>query len=146
MHHTWDLPLCVGLLGLAVTLRPLLGDPPAGWRMLLTWLTWPRVRGWFLALALPVVGAYPLPAFHIAFQNSVSGIGRVTTPTDPVQFLIIFGLWMFITASFFFVELRDWWERRLALDARWSLGIASPRRASGCYPAFPRSCCSWPRT
>jgi YYY domain-containing protein len=113
--NTWDLPLCVGLTGLAVTLRPLLGDPPAGWRALRASLTWPRVRAWLAALALPVAGAYVLYLpFHIEFQNGVSGLGPVTTPTDPGQFMILFGLWIFITASFFFVELRDHWPQVLA--------------------------------
>ena len=69
---------------------------------------------------MPFAFAYLLYLpFHIYFQNGVSGIGRVTTPTDPSQFLILFGIWMFIVASFFFVELRDWWEHNVAAGVGW---------------------------
>src|SRR5262249_5474665 len=52
--------------------------------------------------------------FHANFQNFVSGTGPVTTPTDPAQFAIIFGLWLFLVASFYVVELRERWERARA--------------------------------
>ena len=53
--------------------------------------------------------------FHRNFQNFVSGTGPVTTPTDPGQFVTLFGLWLFLVASFFFVELRDRLERVIGM-------------------------------
>ncbi|MBF6591031.1 MAG: hypothetical protein IVW57_10965, partial [Ktedonobacterales bacterium] len=112
---TWDVPLSLVLVGMALTLRPLLGEPPAAWRGLGAWLSWPRVRAYGSALALTLVGAYLLYfPFHASYaQVGVSGLGPVTTPTDPGQFVTLFGLWLFLTASFFFVELRDHWERAI---------------------------------
>jgi YYY domain-containing protein len=85
-----------------------------GWgvRSLLRAITWPAMRNYIVALVAVVGAAYALYApFHAHFQNFVSGIGQVTTPTAPYQFVTLFGIWLFLTASYFFVELRDRWER-----------------------------------
>jgi YYY domain-containing protein len=45
--------------------------------------------------------------FHADYQNFVSGIGTVTVPTEPFQFVTLFGIWLFLMASFLLVELHD---------------------------------------
>ncbi len=60
-------------------------------------------------------GAYALYLpFHANFQNFVSGTGPVTTPTNPGQFVTLFGLWLFLVASFFFLETSRSVERVFA--------------------------------
>jgi YYY domain-containing protein len=70
--------------------------------------SYPDLRNYLVALALTFGAAYVLYLpFHSNFQNFVSGIGPVTTPTSPLLFFELFGVWLFLIASFFFVELYD---------------------------------------
>ena len=85
-------------------------------------------RNYVAALALTFGGAYALYLpFHSNFQNFVSGTGPVTTPTAPLLFFELFGVWLFLIASFFFVELRD------RLEAIWSRSGRADRAGNGLW-------------
>jgi YYY domain-containing protein len=104
--NTWDLPTYAALFALVLALRLL--PTRGGWRALRDAITWPLVRGYAAALALVLGLAYALYApFHAHFTTFVSGTGTVTTPTAPYQFAVLFGVFLFLTASFFVVELTD---------------------------------------
>ena len=109
--NTWDLPTYGLLVALVLALRLLPSGSDGFWRTLRS-LKWADVRNLVIAAALTFAGAYALYLpFHANFQNFVSGTGPVTTPTNPAQFVTLFGLWLFLAASFFFLELRDRIER-----------------------------------
>ncbi|HEY7850756.1 MAG TPA: DUF2298 domain-containing protein, partial [Ktedonobacterales bacterium] len=114
--NTWDLPACALLLVAACTLRllPFGSQKPPAWRGLAALIRWPAIRAWALAIGATLAATYLLYLpFHATFENFTSGIGKVTTPTNPGQFFTLFGIWLFLIVSFFVVELRD----RLNRDA-----------------------------
>jgi YYY domain-containing protein len=123
--NTWDFPTCALLLAATLIARALgwgraAGErPPPGW---------PVVRGVAGAIALTVGAAYALYLpFYLHFQSFVSGTGPVTTPTDPHQFLTLFGLWFFLLASWWVVAALDRWPAArgwVALVAALVLGLA----------------------
>ncbi|HEX5547612.1 MAG TPA: DUF2298 domain-containing protein, partial [Ktedonobacterales bacterium] len=109
--NTWDLPTYGLLVALVLLLRLFPNGGVGFWRTLKS-LSWRAIRNVALAVALTFVGAYALYLpFHANFQNFVSGTGPVTTPTNPAQFVTLFGLWLFLVASFLFLELWDRVER-----------------------------------
>ncbi|HET8907150.1 MAG TPA: DUF2298 domain-containing protein [Ktedonobacterales bacterium] len=109
--NTWDLPTYGALVALVLALR-LLPAGSGGFWSVMRGLSWPKIRNFALAAGLTFAGAYALYLpFHANFQNFVSGTGPVTAPTNPAQFVTLFGLWLFLVASFFFVELHDRIER-----------------------------------
>jgi YYY domain-containing protein len=116
--NTWDLPTYGALLALVLLLQLL----PSGSQRQGVWQTirsirWPAMRNVALAIALTFAGAYALYLpFHANFQNFVSGIGPVTTPTSPVLFAVLFGIWLFLVVTFFFIEARDRLESLLGND------------------------------
>jgi YYY domain-containing protein len=104
--NTWDLPTYAALFALVLALRVL--PARGGWRALLGALDWPLLRNYAVASVVVLGLAYALYApFHSHFATFVSGIGTVTTPTAPYQFAVLFGVFLFITASFFVTELAD---------------------------------------
>jgi YYY domain-containing protein len=112
---TWDLPTYGLFVAVALALRLLPFGKPERWKRLRDIVSLRLVRGYVLALLVTFGATYALYfPFHADFQSFVSGTGPVTTPTDPNQFLTLFGLWLFLVVSFFVVELRDRWERRVA--------------------------------
>ncbi|HEY7985134.1 MAG TPA: DUF2298 domain-containing protein, partial [Ktedonobacterales bacterium] len=123
--NTWDFPTCALLLAATLIARALgwgraAGErPPPGW---------PVVRGVAGAIALTVGAAYALYLpFYLHFQSFVSGTGPVTTPTDPHQFLTLFGLWFFLLASWWVVAALDRWPAArgwVALVGALVLGLA----------------------
>src|SRR5262249_57076323 len=89
----------------------------ASWSAVRARLTsWTVIRAYLLALGLILGGAYLLYLpFHTWFYSFIpGGTGPVTTPTDPRLFFTLFGIWLFLLAAFFTVELRDRLERRSA--------------------------------
>lgn len=115
--NTWDLPFCALLLILicAIRMLPLGSSRPTAWRDALSAFTWPVVRRWALVIGALLVATFLLYLpFHLNYQNFTSGIGIVTTPTDPRQFLTLFGIWMFLIVSFLIVELHDRLRREAA--------------------------------
>lgn len=112
--NTWDLPTYGLLVALVLALRLF---PPGsdGFWSTLRLLSWPAIRNVALATGLTFAGAYALYLpFHANFQNFVSGPGPVTTPTNPAQFVTLFGFWLFLVASFLSIELWDRIERFFA--------------------------------
>ncbi|HKV83514.1 MAG TPA: DUF2298 domain-containing protein [Ktedonobacterales bacterium] len=131
---TWDLPTYAILFAVALGLRQLPFGEPERWRSPRLLLTWPLIRNYVAALLVTFGATYALYfPFHADFQNFVSGTGPVTVATDPLQFLTIYGLWLFIVVSFFFVELYDRLKPRFAalspyfeeqpLRGAWALGL-----------------------
>jgi YYY domain-containing protein len=106
--NTWDLPTYALLFAVALGLRLLPMGSGGGWASVRARITWPALRNYAVAAGLTLAGAYALYApFHSNFQNFLSGTGTVTTPTDPWLFFVLFGVWLFLLVSYFFVELRD---------------------------------------
>jgi YYY domain-containing protein len=113
--NTWDFPTAALLLTAALTLRELEIGGGAGWRAVRARLRWDVLRRLLASIVLTVGLAYVLYLpFYAHFQTFVSGTGLVTRPTDPNQFFTLFGIWLFLLATFFFVGLRDRGEQLLA--------------------------------
>ena len=106
--NTWDLPYCALLVVAALALRRLPFGTRVRWAEARAALTWPTVRSFALEAGVTLAATYALYLpFHATFQNLYSGIGPVHTPTDPNQFFILFGIWLFLIVSFLAVELCD---------------------------------------
>jgi len=112
--NTWDLPayglLFAGAVGIWALWTHWIGPgrrlAEIGW--------WPLIRNYAAVMILCLAGGYALFApFHAMFQVDVSGIGTVTTPTDPNQFATVFGIWLFLAASYLVVGVRDRIERMM---------------------------------
>jgi YYY domain-containing protein len=116
--NTWDVPTYAMLVLLALVLRE---------------FTVQR-RGWLLPYAalkrllLTMVGIaacaylFYLP-FYTHFQSFVSGTGTVPHQDKLSDYTTLFGIWLFITASFFFVELYQWASARLTLNLTLGRGM-----------------------
>jgi YYY domain-containing protein len=116
--NTWDLPTYGLLVALVLALR-LFPAGGVGFWWTLRHPSWPALRNVVLAVVLTFTGAYALYLpFHANFQNFVSGTGPVTTPTNPAQFVTLFGIWLFLVASFLFLELWDRVERTFGGEDR----------------------------
>ena len=126
--NTWDAPTYGLIIGAALLI--------ARWRVALvavrageTWgqqLRWPVIREMVVMLAGIAGGAILLYLpYHAHFQSFVNGTGPVTKPTDPGQFLLLFGFWLFIVGTAFFVEIHDRWERRVARQWQPDAGLMS---------------------
>lgn len=112
--NTWDLPYCALLIVAALALRRLPFGTRTRWAEARAALTWPTVRSFALEAGVTLAATYALYLpFHATFQNFTSGIGPVHTPTDPGQFFIVFGIWLFLIVSFLAVELCDRLRRDL---------------------------------
>ncbi len=134
--NTWDLPTYAALFAVVLALRLL--PTRGGWRALLGAITWPVVRGYAVALALVLGLAYALYApFHAHFATFVSGTGTVTTPTAPYQFAVLFGVFLFLTASFFVVELADRIEQGIVALGAPTLDRAFTERPYDDEPLLP---------
>ena len=114
--NTWDFPTMALLVVATLILRELrIGGNGGGWRAVGARLRWPVLRRLAAQIVVVVGGAYALYLpFYAHLQTFVSGTGPVTTPTNPNQFFTLFGIWLFLLASFFVVELRDRWETHIA--------------------------------
>ncbi len=114
--NTWDVPTCAALVAVVLAVRLLPIGPHARWLDLWHAITWPTVRNYVVALGLTLVAAYVLYLpFQSNYQNLLpGGTGPVTTPTPPGLFFILFGIWLFLVASFFLVDLHARFEAALA--------------------------------
>ena len=108
---TWDVPTYAALVAVALALWALPLGTSGGWNAIRQRLTWPVMRGYAVTLGLTLAATYGLFfPFHANYQNFVSGIGTVTVSTSPFQFVTLFGIWLFLIASFLLVELHDRFE------------------------------------
>jgi YYY domain-containing protein len=100
--NTWDMPVYMILLAATLCLRVIRAGGLNSWVEVLIALS----RQLLLTLVLCGLGylCY-LPFFGSYQQLYVNGVGLVTQGSEPGPFLIIFGLWMFVTLSFFIFEL-----------------------------------------
>ena len=92
--------------------------PNATWFGLRAAITWRAIRGYVAALGLTLAAAYILYLpFQSNYQNLLpGGTGPVTTSTAPGLFFVLFGIWLFLTASFFLIEMHA--RLKVALAAR----------------------------
>ncbi len=105
---TWDVPTYGLLIAIGLALWALPFGSNGGWAAIRRRLTWPVLRGYVVALGLTFAATYLLFfPFHANYQNFVSGTGPANTATNPFQFATLFGIWLFLIASFLFVELHD---------------------------------------
>ncbi len=73
-------------------------------------IAWSDVRRVVLAICGIIGGAIALYLpFYTHFQSLYGKLGPVTTPTDPILFYVIFGLWLFVIVTFFAIEILDRW-------------------------------------
>jgi uncharacterized membrane protein/4-amino-4-deoxy-L-arabinose transferase-like glycosyltransferase len=133
--NTWDAPtygLIIVVALLAVEWQGIRATAAEhGWGAALGWPTIRRITLTLAALGAGAIGLY-LP-FYLHFQSFVSSIGPVTTPTDPMLFLRIFGLWLFLIVTFYGIEIADRWEQRIARRSgaagRAGIQMDAPQRA-----------------
>lgn len=119
--NTWDAPTYGAILVVAILLaewrmiREETAHIPGFFDKIRAAITWP----WLRTIALMVIGlgvgaiALYLP-FYTHFQSFYGKIGPVTTPTDPILFLTIFGVWLFIVTTLYLLDIRAMWEERVA--------------------------------
>ncbi|MBA3823622.1 MAG: hypothetical protein H0X24_06915 [Ktedonobacterales bacterium] len=114
--NTWDAPI-YGIIIVVALLVALWQEArlaamlsvARGWRRWLDGYTWLWVRRVLLlvgGLGVAAIALY-LP-FYLNFQSFVNGLGPVTRPTDPILFLRLFGVWLFLIGTFVALELADW--------------------------------------
>jgi YYY domain-containing protein len=114
--NTWDVPTCAALVAVVLAVRLLPLDPRATWLDLWRAVTWPTIRNYAVALGLTLAAAYALYLpFQANYQNLLpGGTGPVTTPTPPGLFFVLFGIWLFLAASFLLIELHARFEAAFA--------------------------------
>ncbi len=114
--NTWDLPTYALLVLVALVWREY-QRAGQGWR--LPYAAVKRVLATMGGIA--VVAALFYAPFFGHFQADVGGTGPVGTPDQLADYVTLFSVWLFVAASFFFVELYQW-------AANWlTEGLASGR-------------------
>jgi YYY domain-containing protein len=101
--NTWEVPTYAVIILLALVLREYTLQR-RGWL-----LSYAAVKRVVLQMVGIAAGAYLfyLP-FYTHFQTFVSGTGTVKTPDKLAEYITLFGLWLFVVVSFYFVELYQW--------------------------------------
>ncbi len=124
--NTWDLPTYALLLSLAILWRGYHRLQSSG---RLSYGVVKRVGGSLVGM---LAGAYLFYApFFAHFQTTAaSGTGPVSNPDQLADYTTLFGIWLFIAASFFFVELYQWAAGRLTLS------LADEQQDVGARPAY----------
>lgn len=107
--NTWDVPTYAMVILLALLLREY-SVQRRGWL-----LPYAAVKRLVVQMAGIAASAYLfyLP-FYLHFQSFVSGTGTVKQADKLGDYVTLFGIWLFIAVSFFFVELYQWAARRLS--------------------------------
>jgi YYY domain-containing protein len=128
--NTWDLPTYALLIALALIWREY-NAPRRGW--LVSFAVVRRVVG---SLALIAACAYLFyEPFFAHFQTTAaSGIGPVSKPDQLADYVTLFGVWLFIASSFFFVELYQWISGLLSVQ--WADGRSSSVGRTGYSVVF----------
>ena len=112
--NTWDVPTYAVVILIALVLREYraFGSLDRAWRgWMLPYAAIKRVIAQIVGIAASAYLFY-LP-FYIHFQSFVGGIGTVKQPDKLADYTTLFGIWLFIATSFFFVELYQWASARL---------------------------------
>jgi YYY domain-containing protein len=106
--NPWDTPVCALLLGAGLLLNSFYL-----WRGEASWLRW-RAFGktvclYVLICALSYLYFWP---FYASYQQLyVNGLGPVSQGTAIIDYLHVFGIWLFVCASFLLFELYRWWRQ-----------------------------------
>jgi YYY domain-containing protein len=132
--NPWDMPLYALLTAAALLIRAVVDS--SGWSA--------RARAASALVSLAVYATlcglaylFYLPFYASYQQLYVNGLGLVSLGTKLSDYLTINDLWLFLTGSFFVLELYRWWTRRLAARAEAAgralsvAGGAVARRVSG---------------
>ncbi len=101
--HSWDLPTYLALVVAAYGLRRYieLGRLKLDWWRDVVWFA-----AWLAALSIIL-----FLLFHIGPRPYIGGIGLVgVIKTKLRQFVVMFGLFLFVAISFLAPQLRDWWR------------------------------------
>ena len=112
--NPWDMPVYALLTAAALLIRTVVDS--SGWSA--------RLRGSSVLVSLAVYAAlcglaylFYVPFYASYQQLYVNGLGLVSLGTKLSDYLTINDLWLFLTGSFFLLELYRWWARRLAARA-----------------------------
>jgi YYY domain-containing protein len=109
--NPWDMPVYALVLGVSLLLENFYArraDLP-----LLRWSS--AVKTLCLYLLLVGLGYFYYWPFYAFYQELyVSGIGRVTRSTSLVDYLHVFGIWLFLLVSFLLLELYRWIRQAVA--------------------------------
>jgi len=132
--NPWDMPVYALLTAAALLIRTVVDS--SGWSA--------RLRGSSVLVSLAVYAAlcglaylFYVPFYASYQQLYVNGLGLVSLGTKLSDYLTINDLWLFLTGSFFLLELYRWWARRLAARAGANgralsiAGSAAARRVCG---------------
>lgn len=111
--NPWDMPVYALLLGAALLLRVFLKTRRTPFKARLL----PFARA-LIVLGLLCMSAYLLywPFYSNYQELYVNGLGLVEQGTNLRDFLTINDLWIFLTLSFFLLELSRWWRGWLKTD------------------------------
>jgi YYY domain-containing protein len=126
--NPWDMPVYALLTAAALLIRTVVDS--RGWSA--------RARAASVLVALAIYVAlcglaylFYLPFYASYQQLYVNGLGLVSLATKLSDYLTINDLWIFLTVSFFMLELYRWWMSRLAAKAGASgQGLSVARRAT----------------
>ena len=107
--NPWDMPVYALILGVAFTVHKLQEQRGKTESVLFNSLTFTFIS-FVLLCGLGYLFYWP---FYTTYQQLyVNGLGLVSKGTGLSDYLTIFGLWIFITLSFFLLELYRWTQMR----------------------------------
>lgn len=105
--NPWDMPACALMLGVSLLIETFYawrGDAP-----IRRWTALGKTLGLYALLcALSYLFFWP---FYAAYQQLyVNGPGLVRQSTGVVDYVHVFGIWLFLVTSFLLFELYRWWR------------------------------------
>ena len=132
--NPWDMPVYALVLGVALVIRKIQEKRDAPKKELFVSLALTLIS-FALLCGLGYLFYWP---FYATYQELyVNGLGLVRQGTSLGDYLTISGLWLFITLSFFLLELYRWWMQRQNSRAgsqaskTLAIGRSSMRRLAG---------------
>ncbi|MFL5658154.1 MAG: DUF2298 domain-containing protein, partial [Ktedonobacteraceae bacterium] len=121
--NPWDMPVYALLLALVLIVRTIQEKRQTPKLTMLTSLGICLVT---FALLFGLGYLFYLPFYSSYQELYVNGLGLVQQGTSLGDYLTIFGLWIFLTLSFFLLELYRWWTARSRIAM-----MAETRRIAG---------------
>src|SRR6185437_16204378 len=106
--NPWDMPFCALVLGAGMLL-----DTFYAWRAEASGQRW-RACGRSICLygLLCILSYFLYWPFYASYQQLyVNGLGFVGQSTSTGAYLHVFGIWLFLCASFLLFELYRWWQQ-----------------------------------